>query len=66
MVHTRRLEQEIYARGMTPKEVAWHLGMSERCFGRKLETGKFGADEMLDMAVLLKLQCPEEIFFARI
>ena len=65
MVQTAKLKQEMMARGMTIGQVAWGLGMSEKCFGRKLETGKFGSDEMLGLTALLKLQHPEDIFFAK-
>lgn len=63
MVQTAKLRQEIAVRGMTPGEVAWHLGMSEKRFGRKLETGRFGAEEIQDLTVLLELQHPEDVFF---
>ena len=65
MVQTERLKWEISAQGMTPAEVAWHMGMSPRSFGRKLETGKFGSDEMQELTALLELRHPEEIFFAK-
>lgn len=64
MVQTEQLKWEIAARGMTPDEVAWHLGMSERCFARKLKTGKFGSEDILELTALLELKHPEGIFFA--
>lgn len=65
MIRTEQLRWEIAAQGMTTGEVAWHLGMSERCFDRKLQKGHFGSDEIQDLAALLELERPEEIFFAR-
>ena len=65
MVQTVRLKQEILARGMTMEQVAWGMGISEKCLGRKLETGKFGSEEMQVLTELLHLQCPQEIFFAK-
>ena len=65
MVLTAALKQEISNRGLTTEQGAWQMGMSEKCFGRKLETGKFGSEEMLGLTALLKLQHPEDIFFAK-
>lgn len=47
------------------EQVAWGMGISEKCLGRKLETGKFGSEEMQVLTQLLHLQCPQEIFFAK-
>lgn len=64
MIRTERLRWEITAQGMTTKEVAWHLGMSQKRFEGKLRKGAFGSEEIQDMADLLELEHPEEIFFA--
>lgn len=64
MIRTERLEREIAAQGMTTQEVAWHLGMSPKRFEGKLRKGQFGSEEIQDMAMLLELEHPEEIFFA--
>jgi len=64
LVQTEKLKREIAVRDMTPCEVARHLGMSEKRFGRKLETGRFGSEEIQDLTVLLELKHPEEVFFA--
>lgn len=65
MIRTEQLKWEIAAHGMTTGEVAWHLGMSEKSFVRKLQKGQFGSDEIRDMAALLEMERPEDIFFAR-
>ena len=65
LVQTARLRQEMAARGMTTEQVAWQLGMSEKCLVRKLESGRFGCDEMLGLTAVLQLRYPEEIFFAK-
>lgn len=63
MVQIERLKREIGAQGFSTAQVAWHLGMSEQCFLRRLDAGRFGTQDILLLTELLGLQCPEDIFF---
>lgn len=64
MVQTDRLKWEIASRKLTDAQVAWYLGISEQCFCKKLQSGKFGTQDILLLTELLDLKCPEAIFFA--
>ena len=64
MVQTDRLKKEIETHQLTHEQVAWHLGISEQCFCKKLQSGRFGTQDMQLLAELLELKCPEAIFFA--
>lgn len=64
MVQTDKLKWEMRSQGLTEAQVAWHLGISEQCFCRKLETGRFGTQDMQLLRSLLHLERPEDIFFA--
>lgn len=64
MVQTEKLKWEINAQGYTNAQVAWHLGISEQCFAKKLKSGRFGTQDILLLTELLDPDCPEDIFFA--
>ena len=64
MVQTEKLKQVIGARGLDLAQVAWHLGMSEQCFARRLRSGRFGSEDIQMLTELLRPECPEDIFFA--
>ena len=64
MVQTEKLKWEIGAQSLTHAQVAWHLGISEQCFAKKLRTGRFGTQDIQMLTELLDLECPEDIFFA--
>lgn len=63
MVQTEKLRWEIEAQGLSNAQVAWHLGMSEQCFARRLRAGKFGSEDIRLLTELLEPECPEDIFF---
>lgn len=63
MVNTDRLKRELEKRGLTPVQAAWHLGISEQCFCRKMQSGRFGSQDMQLLTELMELQSPESIFF---
>ena len=63
MVQIERLKQEIGAKGLSNGQVAWHLGMSEACFARRLQAGRFGSEDIQLLTELLKPERPEDIFF---
>lgn len=64
MVQTDRLKWEMETQGLTATQVAWHLGISEQCYCKKLQSGKFGTQDILLLTELLELKHPEAIFFA--
>lgn len=64
MIRSEQLFLVIAQQGMTVDQVAWHLGMSPRCFRRKLQSRNFGSAEIQDLVELLELKHPERIFFS--
>ena len=64
MVQTERLKWEIEKQKLDYEQVAWHLGISEQCFCKKMESGRFGTQDILLLTELLKPEHPEVIFFA--
>ena len=63
MVDTKRLKGVIVANGKTQKEVAKHLGISEKTFYTRMKNGVFGSDEIEKMIDYLKIDDPISIFF---
>ncbi len=59
-----KLRGVIYERGMSQRQVAVALGMSERTFYTKMKKGVFRTDEAEKMIQLLHISNPAEIFFA--
>lgn len=64
MVDTNRLRGIIAERGTSQRQVANHLGVSEKTFYSKMKSGVFGTDEAEQLIRLLKIENPAEIFFA--
>lgn len=64
MINTNKLRARIVEMGMTQKEVAEKIGMSEKTFSIKINNGKFGLDEAEKMIDLLHIEQPEKIFFS--
>ena len=60
-----KLRGVIYERGMSQRQVAVALGMSERTFYTKMKKGVFRTDEAEKMIQLLHISNPAEIFFGR-
>lgn len=65
MVATDKLRGIIAERGMSQRQVAAELGMTEKTFYTKMKKGAFGTDEAEKMIHLLRIESPIEIFFAR-
>ncbi len=63
MLNRNALRAEIVRNGMTQKELAQCIGMSESSFIRKMKKGVFGTDEAQMMIDLLKIQEPSSVFF---
>lgn len=61
-MNVTKLRGAIVAKGMTQKEVAQALGISEKTFYLKMKRGSFGTDEAEKMVQLLGIENPIEIF----
>ncbi|MBS5550307.1 MAG: helix-turn-helix transcriptional regulator [Oscillospiraceae bacterium] len=64
MVAVNKLRGIIAERGMSQRQVAKYLGMTEKTFYSKMQKGVFGTDEAEKMIELLSIENPSEIFFA--
>lgn len=65
MLNRNALRAEIVRNGMTQKQVASMIGMSESTFIRKMTNGSFGTDEAQKMIDLLNISDPCCVFFAK-
>ena len=65
MIDTNALKGIIVSNGLRQQDVAEHLGMNPKTFGKKMKKGVFGSDEMEGMIELLSIENPSEIFFAK-
>lgn len=65
MVAVDKLRGVIAERGMSQRQVAKHLGMSEKTFYTKMQKGVFGTDEVEQMISLLSIANPADIFLAK-
>lgn len=65
MLNRNALKGEIVRNGMTQKEVAEKIGMSEKTFITKMKNGTFGIDDCDKMIAILGIKKPTEIFFAK-
>lgn len=63
MINANMLRAKIVENGMTQREVAKQIGVSEKTFSLKMNNGKFGLDEAEKMIDLLKIENPNSIFF---
>ena len=64
MLDKNALRAEIARRGLTQKQVATALGISEKTFISRMKTGVFGTDEAEKLIMLLNIKDPMPIFFA--
>ena len=65
MVNVNEIKAYMAREGVTQKELAKALNISERTLSRKFNNGVFGSDEMELMITRLKIKKPAEIFFAK-
>lgn len=65
MFDVNKLRGKIAENGMTQRQVAQRLGVTEATFSRKMKTGQFGLDEAQRLIDLLSIEHPADIFFAR-
>lgn len=65
MVATEKLRGIIAEQGLSQRQVAKQLGMTEKTFYSKMKKGVFGTDEVDRMIAILRIENPVEIFFAQ-
>lgn len=65
MLDKNALRAEIVRNGMTQKDVAVELNMSEKTFISRMKKGVFGTDEVEKMITVLNIKNPQAIFFAK-
>ena len=61
-MNVAKLRGIISERGMSQREVAKAIGISEKTFYTKMKNGKFGTDEAEKMIDLLRIDNPEDSF----
>ena len=64
MIAVNKLRGLIAEHGMTQKQIALQLGISQKTFYNKMKKGVFGTDEVEKMVNILSINNPSEIFFA--
>lgn len=65
MLNRNELKAEMARNGITQKELAKVVGISEKTFILKMKKGVFGTDEAQIMIDFLHIQDPASIFFAK-
>ena len=65
MVAVDKLHGIIAERGMTQRQVAQYLGISDKTFYNKMQKGVFGTDEVEELVKLLCIPNPVDIFLAQ-
>ena len=65
MIDKNALRAEIVRNGMTQKQLAAQLGISEQTFTDRMKKGNFTLIEAEQMINILKIKNPQKIFFAK-
>ena len=65
MLDRNALKAEMVRNGMTQKDVAKAIGISEKTFISRMKNGDFRFDEAQVMVDLLRIKNPSAIFFAK-
>jgi DNA-binding XRE family transcriptional regulator len=65
MLDKSALRAEMARRGITQKELAKKIGISEKTFITRMKNGVFGTDEAEIIIKTLSIANPQEIFFAK-
>jgi transposase len=61
-LNTAKLRGIIAEKGYSQREVAKHIGITEKTFYAKMKKGVFGTDEATAMIQLLQIENPADIF----
>lgn len=64
MINANKIRARIVELGLNQQTVAEKIGMSAKTFSIKMNNGKFGLDEADKMIALLKIEEPNDYFFA--
>lgn len=64
MVQVPEIRACMARKGITQKQMAKKLGISEKTMVQKMKTGSFGLEEAKLIIDLLEIKNPSEIFFA--
>jgi transcriptional regulator with XRE-family HTH domain len=65
MILTNELKGKMVAKGYTQDDLAKALGITSKTLSIKLKQKKFGSDEMDKLIVILGIENPADIFFAK-
>lgn len=65
MINANKIRARIVELGMTQKQLAEMIGISEKTLSVKMNNGKFGLDEADKMIKVLKIEQPEKYFFTK-
>jgi DNA-binding XRE family transcriptional regulator len=65
MLNRNALKAEMVRNGLTQKDVAKAIGISEKTFISRMKKGNFRFDEAQAMVDLLRIKNPSAIFFAK-
>ncbi len=63
-MNVQALKAEIVKSGYTQAEVAKMIGISETTMSRRMRNKDFGMDEAEKLIEILKIENPQDIFFA--
>ena len=64
MVNTDEIRARMALLGITQKDLAKTIGISEKTMSFKMRSGKFGLEEAKILIQVLDIKNPSEIFFA--
>lgn len=64
-MNTAKLKGIIAERGLSQREVAKAIGVTEKTFYAKMKKGVFGTDEAIAMVELLGINNPADIFLCK-
>ena len=64
MINANKIRARIVELGLNQQTVAEKIGMSAKTFSIKMNNGKFGLDEADKMIAILKIEKPDDYFFA--
>lgn len=66
MVDQKKIKALMVEHDLTGKMMAARMGMSDKTFYRKLNSGNFGTVEMNKLVEILDIRDPAEVFFANL
>lgn len=64
-MNTAKLKGIIAEKGLSQRDVAKAIGVTEKTFYNKMKKGVFGTDEAIAMVELLRIDNPADIFLRK-